>query len=199
MQKVNAIVIAGINEGKESAFRILYDSYYTYLCAYATTYILDADVAREIVNDVFINIWKSRKEITFPIHRYLLTGVRFGCLSYLRNLRFRKETLERYETEFLLFEEELCRNDASPLNMIEINELETQVRSFIDQLPTQCREIFKRYLYDNMSPAEIADEMQLSVNTIRVQIKIAFDKLKVQFSSKALIAMAILFKSLYLH
>jgi len=199
MQKVDAKVIAGINEGKETSFKILYDNYFVYLCAYATTYIQDADIAREIVNDVFIHVWRSKKEITFPVHRYLLTGVRFGCLSYLRNLRFRKETIEKYEMEFLLFEEELCRTDACPLHVLEMDELESHVRDFVDKLPTQCREIFRRYLYENMPPNDIATEMNLKVNTIRVQLKIAFDRLKAQFGSNALLAVIILFKSLHNH
>lgn len=196
MQKVDATVIAGINEGRESSFKVLYDNYFVYLCAYATTYILNADIAREIVNDVFINIWRTPKKITFPIHSYLLTGVRFGCLAYLRNLQLRKKTIQKYEMEFLLFEEELCRNDATPLNILEMNEIESQINSFIDRLPAQCQGIFKHYLYDNMSPTDIAAQMNLNVNTIRVQIKIAFDKIRAHFGSKALLTLIILFKSL---
>lgn len=195
MQKVDEMVINGINKGQESSFRILYDNYFSYLCAYSATYIIDADIAREIVNDVFINLWKKREEIKFPVHRYLLKGVRFGCLSYLRNLRFRQNILGKYENEFLAFEEEICKNDNNPLEMLEVHELEQQVSRFINELPEKCRIIFKQYLYQNMTPADIASEMSINVNTVRVQIKIAFDKLKNKFGATAVLIILLLFKN----
>lgn len=194
MQQVDEKVIKGINEGHEASFKILYDNYFAYLCAYSTTYIIDTDIAREIVNDVFINLWKNRKEILHPVHRYLLKGVQFGCLSYLRNLRFRQDTLEKYEKEFLLFEEEICRNDNNPLEMLEADELKKQVNQYIEELPERCRSIFKQYLYQNMTPTDIAEHMNINVNTVRVQIKIAFDKLKYKFGTSTVLLILLLFK-----
>ena len=46
--QVNQQIILDINKGKESAFSILYDSYFTYLCVYATTYLFDPDEAKEM-------------------------------------------------------------------------------------------------------------------------------------------------------
>ncbi|MCC8144469.1 MAG: LuxR C-terminal-related transcriptional regulator [Tannerellaceae bacterium] len=37
---------------------------------------------------------------------------------------------------------------------------------------------FSKYLYEGLSPKEIAQELGISVNTVRVQIKIAFDKIR---------------------
>ena len=69
--RISEQIIDDINEGKENAFSALYDCYYSYLCAYATTYVFDPDEAKEIVNDVFMNIWSSRGQLSFPIHNYL--------------------------------------------------------------------------------------------------------------------------------
>ncbi len=54
--KINEQVIEDINEGREKAFSLLYDSYFSYLCSYATTYVFDPDEAKEILNDTFINV-----------------------------------------------------------------------------------------------------------------------------------------------
>ena len=59
--KIDESIIIGINQGKQEAFATLYDSYFSYLCMYATTYIFNPDEAKEIVNDVFLNIWYKKE------------------------------------------------------------------------------------------------------------------------------------------
>mgnify|MGYP003189836467 CR=1 FL=1 len=65
--KIDESIIIGINQGKQEAFATLYDSYFSYLCMYATTYIFYPDEAKEIVNDVFLNIWYKKERLVFPI------------------------------------------------------------------------------------------------------------------------------------
>ena len=87
--RISEQIIDDINEGKENNGCALYDCYYSYLCAYATTYVFDPDEAKEIVNDVFMNIWSSRGQLSFPIHNYLLRSVQNRCLNYIRTLHTR--------------------------------------------------------------------------------------------------------------
>ena len=171
--RISEQIIDDINEGKENAFSALYDCYYSYLCAYATTYVFDPDEAKEIVNDVFMNIWSSRGQLSFPIHNYLLRSVQNRCLN--------------------AFQEEFCKNDNNPLQLLEIEELKSQVNTVIDSLSVKCRLVFEKYLYEGMSPQEIADEQAISVNTVRVHIKNAMDHIKLQLGPTA----GILFLFLY--
>ena len=120
--RISEQIIDDINEGKENAFSALYDCYYSYLCAYATTYVI-------------------------------------------------------------AFQEEFCKNDNNPLQLLEIEELKSQVNTVIDSLSVKCRLIFEKYLYEGMSPQEIADEQAISVNTVRVHIKNAMDHIKLRLGS----------------
>lgn len=183
--RINEQTVADINAGKESAFSALYDSYYSYLCVYATTYIFDTDEAKEIVNDVFMNVWNSRGRLNFPIHNYLLRSVQNRCLNHIRTLHTRERVLDEYREELLAFQEEFCATDDNPLQLLEMEELKRQVGTVIDSLPAKCSLVFKKYLYEGMSPQEIAAEQVMSVNTVRVHIKHAMDSIKLQLGPMA--------------
>ncbi|WP_455591559.1 RNA polymerase sigma-70 factor [Bacteroides sp.] len=183
IKQLNQSVIEDINRGKEKAFAVLYDCYFTYLCACATTYILNPDEAKDVVNEVFVNIWQKREQLVYPVHSYLLRSVRNGCLNHLRSLRNRERVIDEYREELISFQEELCRNDEDPLTILEVEELKGQVDAVICSLPDKCRFVFEKYLYGNLSPQEIADEQGLSVNTVRVHIKHAMDKMRVELGS----------------
>lgn len=49
-------IISRINNGDAKAFEQLYTTFYVYLCAVATKYVYNSEAAREIVNDVFMNV-----------------------------------------------------------------------------------------------------------------------------------------------
>lgn len=61
---------------------------------------------KEIVNDVFMNIWSSRGQLSFPIHNYLLRSVQNRCLNYIRTLHTRERVLDEYREELIAFQEE---------------------------------------------------------------------------------------------
>lgn len=187
--RINEQVIEEINAGKEVAFATLYDCYYSYLCVFATTYIFDAEEAKEVVNDVFVNIWENRGRLPFPIHPYLVRSVKNRCLNSIRAKCARERVMEEYMEELMEFQREFCENDESPQQMLEMEELTSRVGEVIDSLPEKCRLVFKRYLYDGQSPAEIAAELSLSVNTIRVQIKHAMDRIRQQLGPMAFLVL----------
>ena len=186
-------IISRINNGDAKAFEQLYTTFYVYLCAVATKYVYNSEAAREIVNDVFMNIWSSRGQLSFPIHNYLLRSVQNCCLNYIRTLHTRERVLDEYREELIAFQEEFCKNDNNPLQLLEIEELKSQVNTVIDSLSVKCRLVFEKYLYEGMSPQEIADEQAISVNTVRVHIKNAMDHIKLQLGPTA----GILFLFLY--
>ena len=94
---------------KKMHFALIYDCYYSYLCAYATTYVFDPDEAKEIVNDVFYEYLGSRGQLSFPIHNYLLRSVQNRCLNYIRTLHTRERVLDEYREELIAFQEEFCK------------------------------------------------------------------------------------------
>ena len=152
---VDKDLIERINKGEEKAFEVLYNSYFVYLCACANSYIFNPVEAQDIVNETFAKIWYRRGELSFPIHAYLIRAIQNGCLNYLRSLHSR-----------------------------ELADLEKSVQNIVSSLPDKCRFIFEQYLYSNLTPQEIADKNNISVNTVRVHVKNAMDKIREKVGSR---------------
>jgi len=182
IKKIDENVIWGIARGEEKAFSLLYDCYYTYLNTVALCYIFNKDVANEIVNDVFINVWHKRHTLTYPIHSYLIQSVKNGCLNYIRAQKTNERVLSEHKKQLLDFQEEYILSNPTPLQYVETQEIEAQVRNAIAQLPEKCRNIFEQYLFLGKLPEQIAKEQLITVSTVRVQIKNAMDKLRVSLN-----------------
>jgi RNA polymerase sigma-70 factor (ECF subfamily) len=182
---IDKVVIERINKGDGDAFAELYDRYFSYLCACATVYVLDFETAKEVVNDVFVKVWNRRGALEFPIHYYLVKSVHNHSLNHIRAAKSKRATLEKYKAEMLDFMEEFTVSENSALALMEAHEMEQMIRNAVDCLPARCRQVFEFYFYDGLSPAEIALRMNINVNTVRVQIKTAIDRIKSVFGSAA--------------
>lgn len=193
IKKIDEKVIRNIAKGEEKAFSLLYDCYYTYLNTVALCYIFNKDVANEIVNDVFINVWNKRSTLTFPIHYYLIQSVKNGCLNHIRSQRTTDRVLSEHKKQMLDFQEDYILSNPTPLQYVETKEIEKEVLNAIAQLPEKCRQIFEQYLFNGKLPDEIANELFISVSTVRVQIKNAMDKLKISLNHLISILLLLIF------
>jgi RNA polymerase sigma-70 factor (family 1) len=182
IKKIDENIILSIAKVDQKAFALLYDCYYTYLNTVALCYVINKDVANEVVNDVFVNVWHKRSTLVYPIHFYLVQSVKNGCLNYIRSQKSLERVLGEHTKQMLDFQEEYILSNPTPLQYVESQEIEKEVLKAIDQLPEKCRHIFEQYLFNGKLPDEIANDLLINVSTVRVQIKNAMDKLKVSLN-----------------
>ncbi|MCL3853804.1 MULTISPECIES: RNA polymerase sigma-70 factor [Parabacteroides] len=175
---INKEVIEQIRNGSEKAFSELYSAYYSYLNAVALCYLLDKNSSAEIVNDVFVNIWNKRQTLSYPIHYYLVRSVQNGCLNYIRMQRAQQSVLDEHKDQMLAFQENYIQSTPVPLQYVEMRQTEEEIRLAVNQLPLKCRQVFEEYFYAGKEVDVIANDMGLTVSTVRVQLKNATDRLK---------------------
>jgi RNA polymerase sigma-70 factor (ECF subfamily) len=176
-------IILRLNRGDVDAFKLLYTTYYVYLCAVSTKYIYDYETAKEIVNDVFLAVWDKRETLTFPVKTYLVRSVQNKSLNYLRDKRKDEMPLSELDEYILYLNEEQVTMGLEPLTFLENNEFEKIVSEAIRELPEKCRAIFIEYFYHQKSYEEIALLYNLSSSTVRGQVRIALLKLKKNLKS----------------
>ena len=166
------LLIAQINEKDIKGFRTLYDRFYTVLVSYVAEIILSDDAAEDIVQDLFVSIWENAT-LQFPSYlsfrRYLYTYLRNAALNYLTH-----QSVERdYATRMADLPE--APNDDN----LNSEENYRKLFALLDELPEQCRKVFLLAL-EGKKNKEIADLMQLSVNTVKTQKMRAMQKIKEQ-------------------
>lgn len=175
---VDKDIVTRINQGDAKAFEKLYTIFYVYLCAIATKYVYQPEIAKEIVNDVFMNVWNNRAGLLHPVNAYLIRSVQNRCLNHLQRQRMQEVPLSEVQEQLVAFREQQIKDEAHPLAYLENKEFEESIYQAIGKLPPRCRQIFEQYVYQNMTYDEIAQANQITSSTVRTQIQIGLSKLR---------------------
>ncbi len=139
-------------------------------------YVKDHDIAREIVQDAFANLWEKRDSIQLDRSpkSYLGTSVRNRCLNYLRDHK-------KFDRSILEFEGLGAGHDYVEHDHLVVDELKASIEKATNDLPDKCRQVFLKNRVENMKYKEIADELDISVKTVEAQmskaLRIMRDKL----------------------
>lgn len=151
-------------------FNDLFRYNYRPLCLYALHYLQDTDLAEDIVQESYTALWEKLREGSHIVNRksYLYMMVRNRSLDYLRKKGIPAESLKPYDTYGIIDDD-----DAQ-----ERSQTEARLWTAIDSLPEKCREVFMMSKRDGLKYEEIAEELGLSVNTVRNQISKALRLIK---------------------
>lgn len=178
MRKEEQKIIEQLKQGNNAAYKYLYDQYYVLLCSIAYEFLKDYFLAQTIVDDLILNLWQKREnlEISF-LRSYLVRAVRNRCINHL-NLEH-----ERKEIAFSLVnpddKERISHSEGFeyPLGILMENELEEKINQAIERLPEDCRQVFKLSRFENKRYDEIAETLNISVNTVKYHMKNALSRL----------------------
>lgn len=181
------LIIDQLKHGDEKAFKYVFDNHYTLLCRFANQLLHDPQLAEEIVDDAIFYLWEHRDEltITHSLRAYLVQSVRNRSLNMLNSAVYRHEqhSSEITPEENIEFLDALFVDDRHPMGMLIEKELENEIMACVDQLPDECRRIFKMSRFQEMKQEEIARELNISVNTVKYHIKNALAYLRLHLSS----------------
>ena len=121
----------------------------------------DVSVTDDIVQDLFVSLWNKKEnfESIEKIKAFLFVSARNACLNELIRLQIHQTKLDEYkvEREYEEFED-----------IILIDDFDRKLTKWLDALPTECRRVVELSLSGKKNQ-EIADIMQLSVNTVKNQ------------------------------
>lgn len=173
-------LLKSVYKGNKKGFEILFRTYYKRLCAYAVSFVSQNDLAEDIVTDVFLKLWEKRETLNVPesVSSYLFQSVKNSCINYLNREKNRKNTISENEINLLNLKIKYPVSDKYPLTDLIGQELEEKIRTEIEKLPEQCREIFYLSRFEELSHKEIAEKLGISENTVKVQIYRALIKLR---------------------
>lgn len=178
--------IKELKAGKESAFDVLFRSRYKDLCRFAWSFVGDYPVAEDIVQELFSTIWRRREAIDEKqsVDSYLYVSVRNACFTYLKTKKQNVE-LAALMNEVIIPEVEYITE--SPALRVLWNAVEA--------LPLQCKVIFKLVILEEMKYHEVAERMDISVNSVKTQMKIAYRELRGKLDRKQMVLLFILYKT----
>jgi RNA polymerase sigma-70 factor (ECF subfamily) len=157
-----------LKEGQ--AFENYYKAHYRNFFLAAFNYLKNTSLAEEIVNDVFLRLWETADtlHIESSLKSYIYRAVINRSLNQLdKDKRDRLHLNELHRRPKESFE----------IKEIEDNELKISLFKAIDELPEQCRKVFKMSRFEELKQQEIADQLGISIKTVKNHITHALKQL----------------------
>lgn len=185
-----------MSESPDVLYERLFHQMYAKLYFYAKKFVEEED-ARDIVEDVFVDVWRKKDSIEFgsQIQSLLYCATYHKCINFLKRQKISMSHLMLIEEVNSLRIEAMEDNRHTPQHELEMGDLHRQIHQAIDELPEKCREVFKlSYLHD-MKNAEIASVLGLSVRTVEAHMYHALKYLRKRLSGIALLFLTFLYTS----
>lgn len=164
IREFEQITVKALKEGSVDAFDLCFRRFYAPLIAFARSKTYYKDIAEEIVQNVFAELWERRESIPIKteIKHYLFSVVKNDCYDFARHQKVEQKFLDylaTHQEESFEFFDTLVDEDFQKL----INEV-------YNSLPEQCRNIFYMSRLEEMSYKDISEKLGISIKTVENQV-----------------------------
>jgi len=190
--KSNTELVKLLKKDDMKAFDIIYKKYSRRLYGFVFRYIKQEADTEEIVQDVFIKIWKSRDKINVytSFESFLFTIAHNATVNLLKKRAIEQKYVEHVKS-IQYIEESYELTDE-----IHYKELKQKFQGVFNELSPRQKEIFQLSREDGLSNKEIAEKLGISVQTVKNHLVTTLSFLKSKLNNGMLISS--LFISLFL-
>lgn len=159
-------LVARMKQGDQTAFSEIYERYWDKLFVVSVNRMGDQQEAEECVQDVLYKLWSLRDSFEMDsdsLAGYLSVAVRNQVFNHRLKRHRERLRAEGYEVN----------DTAHPSPELEViaRELQERIDRAIQALPTQCRIVFEMSRKEGKTAKEIADELNISENTVKYHLK----------------------------
>lgn len=174
----NRSLIESLKKGDPKAYTYLVDKYHHKLCIYALGLTNNHDAAEDIVQNVFIRVWKKRDNLKtdFSIQGFLYKSVYNEFIDDYRKQKFVLPLEKKYIDELTTLIEEEDQNS--------LDKLISLVKLEIQNLPPKCKEIFLLSKENGLTNIEISEYKNISIKSVEAHITKAFSILREKVGGK---------------
>lgn len=164
-QHTESQIVLRLKQGDQSAFAEVFNSYSESMVRYAFTLLKDQDDAEDIIQQLFVQLWTKREtlEVTSSLKSYLYRSVHNSCLNKIKQIGVR----ERYVSAV---QQTDTGTAAAASQLMERKEIAHAIEAAMNELPEQCRKVFRMSRFDQLKYQQIADELGISVKTVENQM-----------------------------
>jgi RNA polymerase sigma-70 factor (family 1) len=171
-------ICESIRNGDQKAFELVFKKFYGNLCAYANQILYDQDMAEEIVQELFFQVWQKREALMVEVSlkSYLYRAVHNSCLNHIKHnkIKIAYQQYAKDQNSNITFGQQ---------EAMEAEEFLGVVRKAIAKLPPGRKKIFMMIRYEQRRYKEVAELLGISVKTIENQMGKAMQFLRTELKS----------------
>lgn len=170
-------LLTHLHNSSEAAFTEIYNRYWKKLFFVAAQKLNNLSEAEEIVQDIFLDVWKRREEISITtcLSAYLAVCVKYKIINVLAKRNQQLRYREHASTLGSL-------SDLSTQHALGFEELNEQLRRETAKLPEKCRLVFQLSREQGYSQKQIAKKLNISEKTVESHISKALQSLRTGLS-----------------
>lgn len=177
-------LVARIQADDVGAFEEVFRAFHAPLCEVVDSYVRSQPVAEDIVQDLFFVVWLKRRTLTrLALRPYLFAAARNQALRHLRHAAVVRRWSFRATLDSSL--DSSPSPPTQPDHDVEARETADTLRAAVDELPPRSRLAFVLRSEHEMSYADVADAMGISVKGVEKLISIAKSRLRQRLGSRA--------------
>lgn len=160
-------------------FEKVYQEYFDRLFAYALVITRSEALAKDVVSDVFLNLFSSQINLKSikELKSYLFTSTKNQAIRSVSKdpFHFHSEKLEDITDSI---------DRVNPEELLVGKELDLFLQEVINELPATCGLVFTLIRERGLKYSEVADELGISVDTVKYHVKTALKKIKAELESR---------------
>ncbi|MBN2273653.1 MAG: RNA polymerase sigma-70 factor [Bacteroidales bacterium] len=168
---LNNLPIEKFRNGDERVFHRLFTILFPVACSFASQYLPTSEEPEDIVQEAFVELWNRRAKFTGLDHikSFLYLTVKNKCLNRIKHHTIKNKYSEEQRNTSegsAFFEKQIFKA-----------EIALNIREAVKNLPRQQKKVILLNLM-GLSNEEIAKTLDISVNTVKLQKKVAYVKLR---------------------
>lgn len=154
-------LLTSMATGNEAAFTEIYHRYWQQLLTIAWKHTHDESSAKEIVQEVLINLWDRRETLEISqLSNYLATAIKFSVFKHYHQQQRRKNILHSIFRPTHSADEE----------KIYARLLDDYINGIVEKLPEKCRQVYKLSRLEGKTTHQIASAMNISEKTAEAHL-----------------------------
>jgi RNA polymerase sigma-70 factor (ECF subfamily) len=176
------LYIKDLVRGDENAFRAVFEAYHTRLCYFASRLLAGREGAEDVVQEAFVKLWRKRACFAeeSSVKAFLYITVRNHCLNLNKHDKVKKKYDDLMQSRP---QPSMVNND-----LIEAEVIET-VYQALQKLPAGCRSIMELSYFEGMKNSAVAEQLRISVNTVKSQKVRALHLLRILLKGTSLLVL----------
>ncbi len=166
-------LIALLKEDDRSAINTIFLKYHVLLCRISVRIVSDPEEAKDVVQEVFIKLWRNRKElnIQYSLEAYLKRAVVNTSLNHIES-KNKFTSLNVSDSKLNKIAENTTDQQQS------FDELSTRVDHAIDNLPVRTKAVFTLIRFEEMSYKEVSESLDISLKAVEKEMMKALKLLR---------------------
>jgi RNA polymerase sigma-70 factor (family 1) len=192
IQQTDSVLAIQIKRGNQLAFAEIYDRYHKKLYSLAYRYLKSRAMAEDAVQQIFVNLWINRSKINeqLNIKSLLFTSLKNHTLNTLR------DNLRAIEKNYEILLNSPQQHDSPEIEHDESFKMTELIEKAVNTLSPQKKQIFYLKIVEGLSNQEIAERLNISVNTVKFQYSQILKAIR-EFVGKTMVSSLVLLSYLF--